>query len=378
MKKYLLTPGPTMIAPDTLLEMAKPIIHHRAPEFIPLMEEVRENLKWLFGTKNEVLVLAASGTGAMEGAVVNTLSAGDKALVVNAGKFGERWANICKAYCVNARIIKVEWGEAVNPSEIKKALEEEPDIKAVFIQASETSTGVMHPTKEIADIVKNYENTILVVDGITGVGVFPLPMDEWGIDILVTGSQKALMLPPGLAFAGLSDKAWKLVESSKLPKFYFDFKKELKNIKENQTAYTPAVSLIVGLSQVLKEMKKEGLENVYKRHAQLAEATREGLKAMGLKLFAPTSPSNAVTAVYAPEGMDAGKIVKFCRDRLGVTITGGQDHVKGKIFRIAHLGYYDRFDVITGLSAVEFALKSLGHQFNFGAGVSKALEILAV
>ncbi len=377
MKRYLLTPGPTMIAPETLLEMAKPIIHHRAPEFIPLMEEVRENLKWLFGTKNEVLVLAASGTGAMEGAVTNTLSSGDKALVVDGGKFGERWVNICKAYGVNAKVIKVEWGQAVAPEAVEKALSEDPEIKAVFIQASETSTGVMHPTKEIADIVKKYENTILVVDGITGVGVFPLPMDEWGIDILVTGSQKALMLPPGLAFAALSDKAWKMVENSKLPKFYFDFKKELKNIKDNQTAYTPAVSLIIGLSQVLREMKKEGLDNIYKRHARLAEATREGAKSIGLKLFAPTSPSNAVTAVYAPEGMDAGKIVKFCRDRLGVTITGGQDHVKGKIFRIAHLGYYDRFDVIVALSAIEFALKALGHQFDFGAGVKKAMEILA-
>lgn len=376
-KRYLLTPGPTMISPDTLLEMAKPIIHHRAPEFIPVMEEVREGLKYLFGTKNEVLIFAASGTGAMEGAVTNTLSPGDKALVVDGGKFGERWNNICKAYGINARVIKVEWGKAVNPSDIKKALDDEPDIKAVFIQASETSTGVMHPTKEIAEIVKNYENTILVVDGITGVGVFPLPMDEWGIDILITGSQKALMLPPGLAFAGLSDKAWKFVETSKLPKFYFDFKKELKNIKENQTAYTPAVSLIIGLREVLKNMKEEGLENIYKRHETLAKATREAMKAIGLKLFAPESPSNAVTAVYAPEGMDAGKIVKFCRDRLNVTITGGQDQAKGKIFRIAHLGYYDRFDIIVAISAIEFALKSLGYSFDFGSGVKKAMEILA-
>jgi len=377
MKRYLLTPGPTMLAPTTLLEMAKPIIHHRAPEFIPVMQEVRENLKYLFGTKNEVLILAASGTGAMEGAVTNTLSPGDKAIVVDGGKFGERWTNICKAYGIEAKVIKVEWGKAVNPADIKKALEKEPDIKAVFIQASETSTGAMHPTKEIAEVVKNCDNTILVVDGITGVGVFPLPMDEWGIDILLTGSQKALMLPPGLAFAALSDKAWKFVESAKLPRFYFDYKKENKNIKENQTAYTPAVSLIVGLQEVLRRMKEEGLDNIFSRHDKLARATREGMKAIGLKLFAPDSPSNAVTAVYGPEGMDTGKIVKYCRDSLGVTLTGGQDQAKGKIFRIAHLGYYDKFDVMVGVTAIEFALKSLGYKFALGAGVAKAMEILS-
>ncbi len=377
MKRYLLTPGPTMISPEVQLEMAKPIIHHRAPEFIPLMEEVRENLKWLFGTKNEVLIFAASGTGAMDGAVTNLLSKGDRALVVDGGKFGERWNNICKAYGVNTTVIKVEWGKAVKAEEVEKALTENPEIKAVFIQASETSTGVVFPVKEIADVVKKYENTVLVVDGITGVGVFPLPMDEWGIDVLITGSQKALMLPPGLAFAGVSDKAWSFIEKSTLPKFYFDFKKELKNIKDNQTAYTPAVSLIMGLSQVLKEMKKEGLENIYKRHQKLADATREAMKAIGLKLFAPESPSNAVTAVYSPEGIEAGKIIKYCRDRLGVTITGGQDQAKGKIFRIAHLGYYDRFDIIIAVSAIEFALKSLNYNFELGAGVKKALEILA-
>lgn len=377
MKKYLLTPGPTMISPEVQLEMAKPIIHHRAPEFIPLMEEVRENLKWLFGSNNEVLIFASSGTGAMDGAVTNTLCKGDKALVVDGGKFGERWANICKAYGISAKVIKVEWGKSVDPSLVAQALEEDKDIKAVLIQASETSTGVVHPVKEIADIVKKYENTILIVDGITAVGVYPLPMDEWGIDVLITGSQKALMLPPGLAFAGVSDKAWKFVEKSDLPKFYFDFKKELKNIKDNQTAYTPAVSLIIGLAQVLREMRNEGLENIYKRHQKLADATREAMMAIGLKLFAPDSPSNAVTAVYSPEGIEAGKIIKYCRDKLGVTITGGQDQAKGKIFRIAHLGYYGRFDIIIAISAIEFALKALNYSFELGAGVKKALEILA-
>lgn len=376
-KTYLLTPGPTMIAPETMLEMAKPIIHHRAPEFIPLMEEVRAGLKYLFGTKNEVLIFAASGTGAMEGAVTNTLCAGDKALVIDGGKFGERWTNICKAYGVTPVVIKLEWGTAVTAAQVKAELDKDPSIKAVLMQASETSTGVSHPVREIADIVKGLDSTILVVDGITGVGVMPLPMDDWNIDILITGSQKALMLPPGLAFAGVSDKAWKMVETSTLPKFYFNFKKELKGVLDNQTAYTPAVSLIVGLNQVLRGLKEEGLEAVYARHAKLARATREACAAVGLKAFAPDSPSNAVTSVWAPENIEAGKIVKFCRDRLGVTMTAGQDHVKNKIVRIAHLGYYERFDIVTAIAAIEFALKALGHQFTLGAGVTKALEILS-
>lgn len=376
-KKYLLfAPGPSPIPPNVLLAMAEPIIHHRAPVYIKLLEEVREGLKYLFQTKNEVLIFASSGTGAMEGAVTNTLCAGDKALVVQSGKFGERWANICKAYGIHAKLIHVEWGKAVDPDLIKKALDVEPSLKAVMIQASETSTGVMHPVREIADIVKKHDNTILIVDAITGLGVFDLPTDKWGLDVLVGGSQKALMLPPGLAFAALTDKAWGFVEKATLPRFYFDFKRELKNIKDNQSAWTPAVSLVVGLREVLRMIREEGLENVFARTDRIARATREAMKALGLALFAPDSPSNAVTAIVAPPGVDGQKVVKILREKHNITIAGGQDQAKGKIFRIAHFGYMDTYDIVTVVAAVEMTLKELGYAVELGRGVKAALEVL--
>ncbi len=376
-KKYLLfAPGPSPIPPNVLLAMAEPIIHHRAPAYIKVLEEVREGLKYVFQTKNEVLIFASSGTGAMEGAVTNTLCAGDKVLVVQGGKFGERWANICKAYGVHAKIIHVEWGKAVDPDLIKKALEVEPSLRAVMIQASETSTGVMHPVREIAEIVKKHDNTLLIVDAITGLGVFDLPTDKWGLDILVGGSQKAMMLPPGLAFAALTDKAWGFVEKATLPRFYFDFKRELKNIKENQSAWTPAVSLVVGLREVLRMMKEEGLENVFARTDRIARATREAMKALGLALFAPDAPSNAVTAVVAPPGVDGQKVVKLLREKHNITIAGGQDQAKGKIFRIAHFGYMDTYDIVTVVAAVEITLKELGYAVELGRGVKAALEVL--
>lgn len=376
-KKYMLfAPGPSPIPPRVLLAMAEPIIHHRAPAYIKVLEEVREGLKYLFQTKNEVLIFASSGTGAMEGAVTNTLCPEDKVLVVQGGKFGERWANICKAYGVHAKIIHVEWGKAVDPELIRKALEVEPSIKAVLIQASETSTGVRHPVKEVAEIVRGYDGTILIVDAITGIGVFDLRTDEWGLDVVVGGSQKALMLPPGLAFAGLTDKGWKWVERSSLPKFYFDFKKELKNIKDNQSAYTPAVSLVIGLREVLRMIKEEGLENVFARTAKLAKATREAMKALGLQLYAPESPSDALTAVVAPPGVDGQKVVKVLREKHNITIAGGQDQAKGKIFRIAHFGYMDVYDIVTAVAAVELTLKELGYEVELGRGVKAALEVL--
>ena len=376
-KKYLLfAPGPSPIPPNVLLAMAEPIIHHRAPAYIKVLEEVREGLKYLFQTKNEVLIFASSGTGAMEGAVTNTLCPGDKVLVVQGGMFGERWANICKAYGVHAKIIHVEWGKAVDPELIKKALEVEPSLRAVLIQASETSTGVMHPVREIAEIVKKHDNTILIVDAITGLGVFDLPTDTWGLDVLVGGSQKAMMLPPGLAFAALTDKAWGFVEKATLPRFYFDFKRELKNIKENQSAWTPAVTLVVGLREVLRMIKEEGLENVFARTERIARATREAMKALGLALFAPDSPSNAVTAIVAPPGVDGQKVVKVLREKHNITIAGGQDQAKGKIFRIAHFGYMDTYDIVTAVAAVEMTLKELGYDVKLGSGVKAALEVL--
>lgn len=374
-KKYLLAPGPTQVPPEILLRMAQPIIHHRSPDFTPVMEEVSDGLKWLFQTTNDVLIMASSGTGAMEGSVSNFLSPGDRVLTVNGGKFGERWAKICNAYGVNATEILVEWGEAVDPAVIANHLEKDPSIKGVYVQASETSTGVAHDVKTIAGIVRHYPDTICVVDAITALGVFDIKPDEWGIDILITGSQKALMLPPGLAFASVSDKAWKMNEKAGCSRFYFDFKKERDNLRKNTSAYTPAVSLITGLQHVLKLLREEDLDNIFARHGLLAKATREGVKGFGLELLAKSSPSNAVTAVKAPEGFDGQQIYKRLRERHGITAAGGQDHLKGKIFRISHMGYCDKFDVITAIAGVEMVLKEMGYPGELGSGVRRAEEI---
>jgi aspartate aminotransferase-like enzyme len=264
----------------------------------------------------------------------------------------------------------------VDPEQIQKALESNHSIRAVYTQASETSTGAKHPIHEIAEIVKKYEETVLVVDAITGVGVFDLPMDAWGIDVLISGSQKALMLPPGLSFAALSDKAWKSVERSNLPKFYFDFKKELKSAQKNQNSFTPAISLFVGLKESLRLIRKEGLEAVFRRHEKLAEATRAAAKALGLELYAPDSPSNAVTAIKVPESIQGGKLKNLFFERFGITVAGGQDQAKGKIIRIAHLGYYERLDMVMVISALEMLLKEMGHKFVLGTGVKAVEEIL--
>ena len=375
-KKYLFSPGPTMLPPEVLLKMAEPIMHHREPEFEKVFAEIREGLKYLFQTKNEVLIFTSSGTGAMEGAVSNLLSGGDKALVIRGGKFGERWGEICKAYGIEAIPIDVAWGKAVDPKRIQKALESNPSIRAVYTQASETSTGVKHPIREMAEIVKKYEETVLVVDAITGIGVFNIPMDEWGIDVLISGSQKALMLPPGLAFAALSDKAWKFVERSNLPKYYFNFKKELKSSQKNQSSYTPAISLFIGLRETLNMIRKEGLESLFRRHEKLAAATRAAVKALGLGLYAPDSPSNAVTSVKIPEGIDGERLKDLFFEKFGITVAEGQDQAKGKIIRIAHLGYYERLDMIMVISALEMLLKEMGYPFELGTGLRAAEEIL--
>jgi len=375
-KKYLFSPGPTMLPSEVLLKMAEPIMHHREPEFERIFAEIREGLKYLFQTKNEVLIFTSSGTGAMEGAVSNILSRGDKALVVRGGKFGERWGEICKSYGIEFIPIDVEWGKAVDPEWIQEILESDPSIRAVYTQASETSTGVKYPIKEIAEIVRKYDDKIIVVDAITGIGVFNIPMDAWGIDVMISGSQKALMLPPGIAFAALSDKAWKFVERSDLPKYYFDFKKELKSAKKNQSSYTPAISLYVGLRETLNMIREEGLENVFRRHEKLAAATRAAMKALGLELFAPETPSNALTAVKIPAGIDGLKLQDLFFKKFGITVAEGQDRVKGKIIRIAHLGYYERLDMVMVISALEMLLKEMGYKFELGTGVRAAEEIL--
>jgi aspartate aminotransferase-like enzyme len=376
LKRYLLAPGPTPVPPEVMLAMARPILHHRAPEFAELFGEVRRDLKWLFQTNNDVLVLASSGTGGMEGSVANVLSPGDKALVVNGGKFGERWGKICKTFGVQVTELKVEWGRSVDPQAVADALRKDPSIKAVYLQASETSTGVAHDTRSIAEIVRPYDETILVVDAITALGVFDLKTDDWGLDIVCAGSQKAFMLPPGLAFVSVSEKAWRLADKAKNGAFYFDFKKERDSQAKNQTAYTPAVSMILGLQEVLRMLKAEGLEAAFARQARLAHATREGVQAAGLSLFAKDSPSDALTAISAPEGVDGQAIYKNLRVQYGITAAGGQDHLKGKVFRVSHMGYMDRFDIIMTLAAIEMVLKGLGHPVKLGSGVARAQELL--
>ena len=376
MKKYVFTPGPVPVPSEVLIEMAKPIIHHRTAEFEEIFAEVREGLKYIYDTKQEVLILAASGTGAMEASVANTLSTGDKVLVVNSGKFGERWGKICRAYGVEVQEIMVEWGKEVDPADIEKALDDDPSIKAVLTQASETSTGVKHPIKEIAEITNKRDGVIQIVDGITGVGVFEIEFDNWGIDVLVGGSQKAFMLPPGLSFAAMSEKAWKFYETSDLPKFYFDFKPALKNAEKNTTTFTPAVTLIVGLAAVLRIFTAEGRENMHKRHARLALATREAMKAIGLEPFVQDTPSSALTTVIAPPEIGAAKVIAGLRDEFGITIAGGQDQAKGKIFRISHIGDIGKTDTLSIIAAIESVLNQLGYKFDFGAATKKASEIL--
>ncbi len=375
MKYRLMAPGPTPVPEDVLTEMAKPIWHHRTPAFEKVMAEVQADLKWLYQTKNDVLLLSSSGTGAMEASLINTCSPGDTILVVDGGKFGERFAKIGKAFGVNVDVIKVTWGQAVAPAAIEEKLKQK-EYRAVCVQASETSTGVEHPIKEIAALVKNYPSTIAIVDAITALGVINIPTDEWGIDILICGSQKALMLPPGLATLSVSDKAWLLADKSTCPKFYLNLKTERKNIAANTTAWTPPVSLIQGLRLVLQNMRKEGLEAMFKRHATMAASIRNAAKAIGLKLYAPEAPSTSVSAIYAPEGIDSGKIVKNLREKFNMTIANGQDDAKGKIFRIGHLGYYDMLDMVSVWSAIEKSLADLGYKFEIGKGVAEIIKAL--
>ena len=375
-KKYLLAPGPTPVPEHVALEMAQPMVHHRTPQFNAIFAEAAEDAKYLFQTKQDVLILASTGTGGMESCVTNLFSPGDTVLVINGGKFGERWGEISEAFGMKVVWHNVEWGKSANLKEVESLLSQHKDIKGILVQAAETSTTAAHPIEALSRLTRDRDDILLVVDGITGVGVFNLPMDEWGIDTLVTGSQKSLELPPGLALVALSEKAWKFADKSTCPHFYFDLKKERKNLADKTSAYTPAVSLVIGLRRVLKDIKEEGLENVFKRHNRLARATRAAAKAMGLEIIAPDSPADSATGVFVPEGVDGGKLVKSIRDDFGVTLAGGQDEWKGKILRIAHLGYVDTFDILVAISAVEMGLKKFGHPVQFGKGVAAAQEIL--
>ncbi|MDI6801685.1 MAG: alanine--glyoxylate aminotransferase family protein [Thermodesulfovibrionales bacterium] len=376
LKRYLLAPGPTPVPPEVLLSMAMPMIHHRSPDFIPVLESARKGLQWLFQTKNDVLILSSSGTGGMVGSVNNFFNAGDKALVINGGKFGERWAKICQSYGLKVEEMAVEWGYTVKPADVEAKLKNDPDIKGVFVQAVETSTGVYHDIEGLGKAIKNFPNTLFIVDAISAIVAQDLKTDEWGVDIMVGGSQKGLMLPPGLAFVSVSDKAWKANEKSKLPRFYFNFKKERENLVKNQTNFSSPVTLIIGLNEAVKMLQNEGLENVFARHARLANATREAVKALGLSLYSKESPSNAVTAIEMPDGIDGQAVYKTLREKYGVTGAGGQDRAKGKIYRLAHLGYADTFDVIIGIAALEMTLKGMGANIELGKGVAKAQELL--
>jgi aspartate aminotransferase-like enzyme len=375
-KYYLFAPGPTPVPSKTSLAMAMPIIHHRSPQFAAILAEVKENLKYVFQTQNDVLILASTGTGGMEGVVTNTLSSGDKVLVVRAGKFGERWAEICEAYGVKTFNIDVEWGKCVKPEQIADALDKNPEIKAVFIQAHETSTGVKFPLKKIADVVKKRDSTILVVDAISALGAMEIKTDEWDLDVVVAGSQKALMLPPGLAFVCLNKKAWRFVENSRLPKYYFNFAKEKKSLGKNQTVYTAAVSLIIGLRENLNQIKQRGLENVIKYHQRLSQGVKAAIQAMGLSIFTKENPSEVLTAVEAPEGIDGQEIVNKLREEHGITIAGGQSQLKGKIFRISHMGYVDEHEMVMTIAALERVLIELGYKLTPGTGVRSIQEIL--
>jgi aspartate aminotransferase-like enzyme len=376
LKRYLLAPGPTPVPSEVLLAMSAPIIHHRSPDFLPVLDAAKKGLQWLYQTKNDVLILCSSGTGGMVGSVNNFFSQGDKVIVINGGKFGERWTKICQSYGLKVDEIMVEWGYAIKPEIVEKKLKKDKDIKGIFVQASETSTGVYHEIKALASIVKKYEDTLLIVDAISALVAHDLRTDEWEIDIMAGGSQKGLMLPPGLAFVSVSEKAWKKAETSKLPRFYFNFKKERENLAKNQTNFTSPVTLIIGLNESLKMLQKEGLVNVFKRHERLAHATRKAVQALGLELYSKDSPSNAVTAIMTPPGIDGQAVYKNLREKYGITAAGGQDRARGKIFRIAHLGYVDRFDVITAIAGIEMVLKGMGHPVKLGTGVAVAEELL--
>jgi serine---pyruvate transaminase len=376
-KKYLFAPGPVPVTPEVLLEAARPIIHHRTPEFSALLDATRERLQPLFGTQQEVLLLTASGTGAMEAAVTNLLEPGNEAIFVNGGKFGERWGKLIEARGGTPREIKVAWGQAVTPEQVAESLRAFPKARAVFVQASETSTCAVHPVAEIAELTRR-RDTMLIVDGITSVGVFAQKMDEWGIDALVTGSQKALMVPPGLAMIALSERAWERARTIRSRGFYFDLERELKSQRDDHlTAYTPAVSLVFALSKALEQIHAETLPRVFARHALMAQATRAAGAVLGLRLLAPDHPAPGVTGLLVPEGLDGSKLVRIMRDELGVTVQGGQDHMKGKLVRIGHMGYLGPFDVLGAVSALEIALGRLGFQFEPGAGVATVQRTIA-
>ncbi|MCM8804486.1 MAG: alanine--glyoxylate aminotransferase family protein [Candidatus Omnitrophica bacterium] len=376
MKKHkLFTPGPTSIPEEVLLEMAKPIIHHRTEEFLSITKDVFEGLKYLFQTKNDVLIIGSSGTGAMEASIVNLFSKGEKIIVINGGKFGERFVEIGKAYGLNVFDVKVEWGKTLLKEELEKIIKENEDAKGVFVNLCETSTATHFDVKGYGEIISKHPDMILVVDAISSLGAIPCYMDEWNIDCLITGSQKAFMLPPGLSFISLSQKAWKKVENSNLPKYYFNLKKYKKTLEKFDFPFTIPVSLIVGLRKAIEIIKQYTIEKIWEEHKKRAEATRKAIISMGLKLLS-CCPSDAVTAILLPENIDGDQLLKFIRKNYGISFAPGQDKLKGKIVRISHLGWQDEFDVLTALNAFGVGLEKFGYKVDIGKGLEKAKEIL--
>lgn len=373
-KPRLLAPGPTPLYPPAVHAMAASDLHHRTPEFRSLYRDVLASLKRVFGVERPVLPLVSSGTGGMEAAIANCFSPGDPVIVATAGKFGERWVALAQAYALDALVVEKPYGAVLTAADVAAALRAKPDARGVFLQASESSTGVAHDVEGIARMLKETE-ALFVIDAITGLGTMPLPVDEWGLDVVIGGSQKAFMIPPGLAFITLTDKAWERVATARHPRFYFDLRKERAAAESGDPSWTPAVSLILALAESLKYIESLGMAKLIENAQLLARATREAALALGLPLFAQGSPAGSVTSVCPPSGMDSGVIVKDLKSKFGATITNGQGSMEGKLFRVAHLGYFDFPDLWALLAALELVLDAHGHPLTLGAGVAAAQRV---
>ena len=383
-KTRLYTPGPTPLLPAAQFAMAAADIHHRTPEFRALFQKVLAQLKVFVGTKNDVLLLSSSGTGAMEASVSNLTSPGDRVLVLTAGKFGERWTDLTKAFACQPDVVKDPYGQTLDLAEVRASLK--PEHKVVYMQATETSTAVRHDVEAVAKLLKEVApEALLVVDGITGLGTTHFDVDGWGIDVLIGGSQKAVMIPPGLAYLSVSEKAWAAMEKSKNPRYYFDLRKERKNAVKGESAYTPAVALVAGLGAALDYIAGQAGGDLEKGRVALvnnaqvnAAATRAGLVALGFTLFAPTAPAAAATAVAVPEGMNSGDVVKALKARFSLVTANGQGEMQGKIFRVAHLGFFDYLDTVALLGAMEHIAKDvLGLPVEYGKAVAAAQKVYA-
>ena len=373
-KRYLMTPGPTPVPPQVLAAIAEPVVHHRGPDFRPVYERCLGRLREVFRTDSEVLLFTASGTGAMESAVANLCSPGDRVLVVSAGYFGERWAKLARAYGCAVEELRYDWGETPSADDLAARLGELGGVRVVFLTQSETSTGVVADVQALAAAAKD-AGALVAVDAVSSLGAIPLETDAWGIDAVASGSQKALMTPPGLAMATVSPAGWEAARRSTSPRLYFDWETTRAAQARLDAPFTPAVSLVAGLDVALGLLLEEGLESVFEHHVRLGRACREGAKAMGLELFSPDDDRSAVvTAIRAPDGVDSGELVLTLRDRFGITLAPGQGELKGKVFRIGHIGYFDVFDVTTALAGVELALTEAGAGIERGLAVTRALE----